>query len=265
MGRSVEKNWVERGAPPEPVMCQVLAAFLGMNPEEPPRELETDARAIRGMAEANASSVQIVSYLKDVERRFGRDSAPPIPRRTVAVSLWHIAKLGEIRDQLLLLQARTRTRETQPLSEWLAERILRGDPVDQHDEPPRVGVGCIVIDRDRFLLVKSRGGYWSTPGGNLEFGETPEACAIRETHEETGVHVTNVRFVAITNDIVNDTGKHYVTIWMRGDPVDTRTAVVDVDEIADIGWFGRDALPAPLFSYFENLLEGRSLPTPVEF
>ena len=129
-------------------------------------------------------------------------------------------------------------------------------------EHPRVGVGCIVMDRGRFLLVKSRSGYWSTPGGNLEFGEAPDACAIRETHEETGIRVTNVRFVAITNDIVNETGKHYITIWMRGEPGSTHLSVIDKGEIADLGWFTRDEFPTPLFSYFEHLLAGNCWPSP---
>ena len=34
--------------------------------------------------------------------------------------------------------------------------------------------------------------YWATPGGGLEEGETFEAAAIRELHEETGLHVDAV-------------------------------------------------------------------------
>jgi hypothetical protein len=132
MSRSTGANWIERGAPPEPVMCRVLAAFLDLDPESPPRELESDARTIRGMAEANANELQVVSYLKDIERRFGREGVPPVSRRTVAVCLWHIAKVGEIREQLLRLQAQTARQSPQePLSDWLAARILR--------ESPRVG------------------------------------------------------------------------------------------------------------------------------
>lgn len=38
---------------------------------------------------------------------------------------------------------------------------------------PYVGVGCIVMRQDKILLVKSHSGWWSTPGGHLDFGETP--------------------------------------------------------------------------------------------
>jgi 8-oxo-dGTP diphosphatase len=82
---------------------------------------------------------------------------------------------------------------------------------------PLVGVGCIVLCDAKLLLVRNKHGFWSPPGGHLDFGETPEACAARETLEETGIAVSNVEFVAITNDVLTDTGKHYLTIWMRGD------------------------------------------------
>jgi mutator protein MutT len=58
---------------------------------------------------------------------------------------------------------------------------------------PRVGVGAVIIDGDRVLLVK-RGhaplkGEWSLPGGAVELGETLEEAVVREVLEETGLQV----------------------------------------------------------------------------
>ncbi len=125
---------------------------------------------------------------------------------------------------------------------------------------PRVGVGCLVMRGGELLLVRSRRGPWSTPGGHLDFGETPAECAARETEEETGVRVSNLEFVAVTNDVLTESGKHYVTIWMRGEPDDAEAVVADPGEIAEVGWFDPEALPQPRFPFFENLLAGRCLP-----
>lgn len=77
---------------------------------------------------------------------------------------------------------------------------------------PCVGVGCIVERDGRLLLVRDRRGLWSTPGGHLAFGESPAACAARETLEEAGVTVTNVDFVAMTNDLPEALHKFFLNL-----------------------------------------------------
>ena len=52
---------------------------------------------------------------------------------------------------------------------------------------------CALVDPDGRVLVaqrpegRSMAGLWEFPGGKLEAGETPEACLIRELHEELGI------------------------------------------------------------------------------
>jgi 8-oxo-dGTP diphosphatase len=125
---------------------------------------------------------------------------------------------------------------------------------------PYVGVGCIVERNGEILLVRDHRGLWSTPGGHLDFGESPSACAERETREEAGVVVTNVDFVAVTNDVLDDVGKHYVTIWMRGDAGHSSTCIEDTSEIAEAGWFSPEAMPGNLHKFFLNLIAGRCMP-----
>jgi 8-oxo-dGTP diphosphatase len=85
---------------------------------------------------------------------------------------------------------------------------------------PKVGVGVLILKGEKILLLKRKGahsaGEWSPPGGHLEFGESFEECALRETREETGLAIDNVRFIALTNDIFRESDLHYITIWMEG-------------------------------------------------
>lgn len=130
---------------------------------------------------------------------------------------------------------------------------------------PYVGVGCVIIRDGRILLVRRQGahgvGSWSTPGGHLDFAESPAQCAARETEEETGIRVSHVEFLAITNDVFTDAEKHYLTIWMRGQPDRSEAVARDATEIAEVGWFDLDAMPSPLFLSLANLVSGTCLPS----
>jgi 8-oxo-dGTP diphosphatase len=60
---------------------------------------------------------------------------------------------------------------------------------------PRQEIAIAVVARDGMFLIGERGaaaalaGFWEFPGGKLESGETPEATAVRECLEETGLCV----------------------------------------------------------------------------
>jgi 8-oxo-dGTP diphosphatase len=53
------------------------------------------------------------------------------------------------------------------------------------------------------------------PGGHLEHGESFAECAVREAREETGLEISGIEVVRVTNDVF-DEGKHYVTIFVKG-------------------------------------------------
>ena len=65
----------------------------------------------------------------------------------------------------------------------------------EYPERPIVGVGAVIVERGRVVLIRRRyeplAGQWSLPGGTLELGETLEEGTAREMVEETGlvVHV----------------------------------------------------------------------------
>ena len=85
---------------------------------------------------------------------------------------------------------------------------------------PIVGVGAVVVDDGRVLLVKRAQaplkGEWSLPGGAVEVGETLSAAVQREVLEETGLVVSVGPIVEVLDRIHTDgDGRveyHYVLI-----------------------------------------------------
>ena len=126
---------------------------------------------------------------------------------------------------------------------------------------PRVGVGVFVWKDGKFLMGQRVGkhgqGSWSVPGGWLEYRESFDACAKREIREETGMEITNVRFMALTNNIFEDEDIHSLTIWLESDWVSGEPTILEPDKFIDQAWFTFKNLPSPLFMPWEPLKEVR--------
>ena len=122
---------------------------------------------------------------------------------------------------------------------------------------PKVGVGVVVIKDGKILLGKRKNahgkGAWCFPGGHLEFNESWEDCALRETMEETGITIKNIRFGTATNDIFQAEGKHYITIFMLSDYGSGEVKIMEPEKCERWDWFEWDNLPQPLFVPIQNL------------
>lgn len=80
----------------------------------------------------------------------------------------------------------------------------------EYPDRPVVGVGGVVIDNGRALLIR-RGseplkGQWSIPGGTLELGESLESGVVRELKEETGLTVRILEMIEVFDRIYEDEG-----------------------------------------------------------
>jgi ADP-ribose pyrophosphatase YjhB (NUDIX family) len=90
----------------------------------------------------------------------------------------------------------------------------------RYPERPILGVGAIIEDRGRVLLVE-RGqeplkGVWSLPGGAVEVGERLKDAIRREVREETGLEIEPVSIAEVFERIMPDAAGraeyHYVLI-----------------------------------------------------
>lgn len=70
---------------------------------------------------------------------------------------------------------------------------------------PLVGVGGVVIHRNRVLLIRRGGeplkGEWSIPGGLIEVGEPLADAVRRELKEETGLDIEPLEMIEVFDRI----------------------------------------------------------------
>lgn len=125
-------------------------------------------------------------------------------------------------------------------------------------ESPKIGVGVLIFKEGKILMGKRKGahgnGTWAPPGGNLDFGETIEQCAIRETMEEAGILIKNVRFAKLTEDLFPQEQKHYLTVWVLADFDSGEVQLLEPELCEKWEWSDWDNLPKPLFIPVQNLI-----------
>jgi 8-oxo-dGTP diphosphatase len=121
---------------------------------------------------------------------------------------------------------------------------------------PRVGVG--VLKEGTVLLGLRKGkhedGTWGLPGGSLEYNEELEACAARETREEAGVEIINIRRGPFVNATRYAHGKHFLVVilladWESGEPV-----VREPERFVEWRWVEWNKMPRPLFHPLQMLV-----------
>src|SRR5579859_93543 len=136
---------------------------------------------------------------------------------------------------------------------------------EAQEKQAQVGVSVLINKGDRILLEKRQhthgAGTWGPPSGHIDYGETPEQTAIRETKEETTITIDNLKFRVITNDVFEKEQKHYITVWFDANYVSGEPKVSAPEEESEVGWFTWDNLPQPLFLPLQHLLEGKTYPS----
>ncbi|MES2087621.1 MAG: NUDIX domain-containing protein [Patescibacteria group bacterium] len=123
---------------------------------------------------------------------------------------------------------------------------------------PSVGCGVMIFKDGKVLLGKRKSahgkGQFCFPGGHLEYMESIVDCVRRETKEEAGIEIKNIRFLRVYNE-KEYAPKHYINIsfvadWKSGVP-----KVCEPDSFESWGWYDMDKLPSPLYAMVPNVID----------
>lgn len=110
---------------------------------------------------------------------------------------------------------------------------------------PQLAVSAAIFRDDKILLVRRARspakGFYSLPGGRVEFGETLYAALHREVGEETALKI-EIAGLAGWREVLPETagGGHYLIMsfaarWVAGEPLLN-------DELDDFRWLAPDGL-----------------------
>jgi 8-oxo-dGTP diphosphatase len=134
---------------------------------------------------------------------------------------------------------------------------------------PRVGVGVLIVDeRARVLLtlrnLPPEAGCWSIVGGKLDYLETLQKCAVRETHEEVGLDVSIAALLCVTDHLLPQESQHWVSPAYLGRVVKGEAKNCEPHKTDQVRWFALNDLPANLTMTARNAIEAytRQFPQP---
>lgn len=104
----------------------------------------------------------------------------------------------------------------------------------------------IIIEYNKGIVLIKRKNYpegWALPGGFVDYGESLEAAAVRESKEETGLEVELVKQFHTYSDPKRDPRHHTITTVFIAK---AKGMAVAGDDAREIGIFGKDNLPAQI-------------------
>jgi 8-oxo-dGTP diphosphatase len=124
---------------------------------------------------------------------------------------------------------------------------------------PKVGVGGVILDDGKVLLLLRKkapeAGYWSLPGGRVEFMERVEDALKRELKEELGIEAEIDSLLCITDHIVPEDDAHWVSPAYLVRRVSGVPENLEPEKTAAIEWFPLAHLPEKLGLAAKSALE----------
>ena len=112
------------------------------------------------------------------------------------------------------------------------------------DAPMPAALAAVWHDHHLLLVYDRHRRQWELPGGRIEAGESPLEAAVRELHEETGLHLPGLTLAGYARfRLVSPLRDEYAALYTGESP--TRpSGFTPTDEIAAIRWWDPTA-PRP--------------------
>ena len=128
----------------------------------------------------------------------------------------------------------------------------------KENQKPRVGISVMVLKDNKVLFGKRKGshgsGDYAFTGGHLEYMESFEDCAKRETLEEAGIKIKNVKFQFLINTL-SFAPKHYVHIGMVAEWENGELKNLEPEYCEGWGWYDLNNLPSPILKLDAMLVD----------
>ena len=107
--------------------------------------------------------------------------------------------------------------------------------------------GAVFDPEGRIFLVHRRDGdqIWTSPGGKLDAGESPERGLERLTKLETGLIVQPSKLVGIYSATFKD--HIFIFLYAKALNMDVLKSWKPNEYLSEIGFFAEDQLPEPMY------------------
>lgn len=123
---------------------------------------------------------------------------------------------------------------------------------------PGLGVGLAILRDGKLLLCRRmkapEAGHWNIVGGKVDHMEPAELAARREAEEETGLSIGPIRYLGITEQLIEADRQHWISLLYVTDDTSGDPQLTEPDKLSEIGWFDLDDLPQPLSVFTQTVL-----------
>lgn len=118
-----------------------------------------------------------------------------------------------------------------------------------------IGVGCgafMFNEEGKLFLMKrnincrNKAGFWSIPGGGVDYGERVQDALIREMKEELDIVIEVGRLLVVANDIISEENQHWISPQYICKIVGGKLKNMEPHKCEGFDWFDLESLPEKL-------------------